>query len=239
MRTAVPDHADGRRLAAFPPRTAACGNVLPNLRVRVLMKSLLDASRARLIALLREGGMTADDLASKLDVSTNAVREHLAGMERDGVIRRAGQRRRATRPAQIFELTPETEQFLSVAYVPLAVHLVRVVAATLPVERVNRLMREAGKRLAADVAPRTRPRQLAARVALASQLLNEHLGAVTRVERNGNYTIRGAACPIAAVTGQYPMVCLAIESFVAEVVDRPVQEQCERAGRARCCFQIS
>jgi len=202
------------------------------------MKSLLHASRARLTTLLRGGDLTADDLALKLGVTTNAVREQLAGMERDGLVQRAGQRAGTTRPSQLYELTPQVEQFLSQAYVPLVTHLVRVLVDGSPAEQVDRLMREAGRRLAHEVAPAKQPRALRARVALTSALLNQHLGAVTRVQTNGSYVIRGVSCPLAALTGKHPSVCVAVESFVTELVGAPTHECCDRGERPRCCFEI-
>ena len=60
--------------------------------------------------------------------------------------------------------------------------------------------------------------------ALASQVLNEQLGALTRVEKNGHFVIRGAGCPLSAITGKHPGVCLAMESLVSEIVGAPVHE---------------
>jgi predicted ArsR family transcriptional regulator len=68
--------------------------------------------------------------------------------------------------------------------------------------------------------------------------LNEQLGALTHVEQNGGYTIRGTSCPLAALTGKHHGVCLAIETFVSDVVGVQVRECCDRAGRPRCCFNI-
>jgi predicted ArsR family transcriptional regulator len=79
---------------------------------------------------------------------------------------------------------------------------------------------------------------LRSRVALASQLLNEQLGALTHVEKNGHFVIRGAGCPLSALTGKHPGVCRAMESLVSEIVDAPTHECCEREGRPRCCFAI-
>jgi predicted ArsR family transcriptional regulator len=204
----------------------------------MLRKQLLDTSRGRLVSLLQQGGLTADDLASKLGVTTNAVREHLAGMERDGVVERTGQRRGTTRPSQVYELTADVEQLLSQAYIPFLTELVQVFTMGLPAERVDGLMRQVGEGLAEKLAPRKRPVDLRGRVTLASRLINEHLGAVTRVEENGSYVIRGAGCPLAALTGKHPSVCLAIESLVATVVRSPVHECCDRTGRPRCCIEI-
>jgi predicted ArsR family transcriptional regulator len=204
----------------------------------MLRKQVLDSSRGRVLRLLQRGGLTADDIASALRITTNAVREHLAGLERDGLVQRTGQRPGTTRPSQIFELTPDADLLLSQAYVPFLAELVRVVAEGLPAGHVELLMRRTGERLADQLAPRRRPRGLRARVRLASHLLNEHLGAVTRVEENGSYLIRGAACPLAALTAKHPSVCLAVESLVAKIVGVPVHERCDRAGRACCCFEI-
>jgi predicted ArsR family transcriptional regulator len=205
----------------------------------MLRKQLLDSSRGRIVTLLQHGGRTADDLSSKLGLTTNAVREQLAGMEQDGVVRRTGQRPGTTRPSYIFELTPEVEQLLSQAYIPLLTQLVRVFAEGLPAHQVDALMRQAGKGLADELSPRKRAAGIRSRVAFASQLINEHLGAVTHVETNGNYVIRGVACPLAALTGKHPSVCLAMESLVAEVVGSSVHECCDRSARPRCCFEIS
>ena len=68
--------------------------------------------------------------------------------------------------------------------------------------------------------------------------MNEQLGALTHVERNGGYVIQGMGCPLAALTGKHPGVCLAIESLIAEVLRVPVRECCDRSERPKCCFEI-
>ena len=68
-------------------------------------------------------------------------------------------------------------------------------------------------------------RSLRARVHAASELLNAQLGAITHVEENGKLVIRGAGCPLAALTGKHPAVCLAMESLLTEVIGAAVVEQ--------------
>jgi predicted ArsR family transcriptional regulator len=68
--------------------------------------------------------------------------------------------------------------------------------------------------------------------------MNEQLGALTHVEGNGGYIIRGMGCPLAALTGKHPGVCLAIESLIGEVLRVPVRECCDRSERPQCCFEI-
>jgi predicted ArsR family transcriptional regulator len=209
-------------------------NVDPMLR-----KQLLDSSRGRIVTLLRSGGLTADDLASQLRLTRSAIRAQITGMERDGVVRRAGQRPGTTRPSHIFELTPEVEQLLSSAYVPLLTQLVDVFADGLPPHQLETMLRQAGRKLADELSRGKRPAgNLASRVGVASEMLNEQLGAMTHVEGNGRYVIRGVGCPLAALTGKHPGVCLAMESLVAEVIGVPVRECCDRSERPQCCFEI-
>jgi predicted ArsR family transcriptional regulator len=205
----------------------------------MLKKQLLDSSRGRIVALLRRGALTADDIASELRVTRSAIRAQITGMERDGVVRRAGQRPGTTRPSHVFVLTPEVEQLLSTAYIPLLTQVVDVFAAGLPSDQLETLLRQAGKQLADELSRGKRlAGSLGARVAMASDMMNEQLGATTRVEENGGYVIRGFGCPLAALTGKHPGVCLAMESLVAQVVGAPVRECCDRDERPRCCFEI-
>lgn len=206
----------------------------------MLRQQLLDTSRGRIVTLLRRGGLTVDDIASELRLTANAVRAQLTAMERDGVVQRVGRRPGMTRPFQVYELTSEVEQLLSQAYIPLLMQLVQVFSNALPREQVDELMREAGKGLADELPFPKRPRaSLQSRVSAASELLNEALGAVTHVEGNGSYVIHGAGCPLAALTGKHPAVCLAMESLLSEVLGVEVNECCDRDARPKCCFEIS
>jgi predicted ArsR family transcriptional regulator len=206
----------------------------------MLRQQLLDTSRGRIVTLLRPGALTADDIATKLNLTASAVRAQLTAMERDGVVRRIGHRAGTTRPSQVFELTPEVEQLISQAYIPLLEQLVEVFTRGLPVKVVNDLMRAAGRELADELSGGQRPSgDLRARASLASQLMNDQLGAVTHVEVDGDIVVRGAACPLAALTGKHPAVCLAMESFVGEIAGGRARECCDRTGRPRCCFHVS
>lgn len=204
----------------------------------MLRQQLLDTGRGRIVSLLRRGPLTVDDLASQLELSSSGVRAQITAMERDGVVQRVGHRPGTTRPSRIFELTPEVEQLLSRAYIPLLTQLVDVFATGLPARQVDALLRQTGRKLAAQMSAGRPTGTLRSRVTAASELLNEQLGAVTHVEQNGGYIIRGEGCPLSALTGKHAAVCRVMESLVKEFVGASVHECCERAQRPRCCFEI-
>jgi DeoR family transcriptional regulator, suf operon transcriptional repressor len=206
----------------------------------MLKRQLLDTTRGRIVALLQKGPLAVDDMASQLQLTQNAVRSHITAMERDGVVQRVGRRAGTTRPFQTYELTSEVDHLLSRAYIPLLGQLIRTLADALPADQVETLVRQAGRGLADELLHTRRPTgSLESKVRSASELLNEELGALTHVESNGHYVIRGAGCPLSAVTGKHPGVCQAMETLVSEVVGAPVRECCDRSARPKCCFEIS
>ena len=205
----------------------------------MLRKQLLDTSRGRIVTLLRRGELTAEDIATNLGLTASAVRMQVTAMARDGVVRKVGTRPGTTRPSHLFELTPEVERLLSKAYLPVLTHLVDVFAESLPAQEVERLLRLTGTALAHEVsAGKLAAGGLKQRVGRASGLMNEHLGALTHVESAGGLRIRGAGCPLSALTGKHPGVCLAIETFVSEIVGVAVRECCDRGKRPQCCFEV-
>lgn len=199
-----------------------------------------ESSRGRIVGLLRTGALTADEMARRLHLTRSAIRVQLVAMEEDGVVRKSGKRAGTTRPSLVFELTPEAEQLLSRAYIPLLVQLISELTAALPADRVEALLRDTGRKLARQLMSGTTPAgSLRSRAANASAMLNTQLAASTSVEANGHLVIRGTGCPLAAITGRHPGVCLAMESLLAEAVGAPVRECCDRTDRPRCAFEIA
>jgi predicted ArsR family transcriptional regulator len=194
-------------------------------------------TRGRILDLLRRSPLTANEIATRLGLTHNAVRVHLTALQRDGLLREGGMQPSASRPAVIYELVSGAEALFSHAYIPFVAHLVRVLGERLPQAELDDLMRTVGHRVAAEW-PRLRG-DLEQRVGAASALLEE-LGGLNEVEReNGDFVIRGYGCLLAEATHSRPEVCRAMESFLAELIEAPVHECCDRtSARPRCCFEI-
>ena len=199
--------------------------------------SSLKGTRQQIANLLRRTPLTANEIADELGMTHTAVRSHLSALQLEGLIRQGRLQRSASRPAVVYELVPEAEAVFSHAYVPFVAQLVRVLQERLPSNELHEIMRLVGRRLGAEW-PRLRG-DLPHRVQAASALLEE-LGALNEIERSGGgFVIRGHGCLLAAAVHGRPDVCRAMESLLAELVDVPVRECCERGERPRCCFEIS
>jgi DeoR family suf operon transcriptional repressor len=199
----------------------------------------LETTRGRLLALLRARPHTVDELAAELGLTDNAVRPHLVGLERDGLIRQSGVRRGAGagKPAVLFDLHPDAEPLLSRAYAPVLGALLEVLAEQLSERDAHKVLRETGRRLAASVGGRA-PGDLHARARAAAAVLTALGGAVHVEEKRGSATLRGSACPLATAVTRSPRVCGAIESLVGEISGAKVTECCDRSERPRCCFEL-
>lgn len=188
------------------------------------------------MALLRQEPMTVEDLAKAMGLTGNAVRQQLAGLERDGLVGQGEARRGVSKPARTYVLTAEAELLLSRAYAPVLTQLLHVLDERLEPAEFDALMRDVGRRLLAD---HPRPTGgLRHRAEAASALLNE-LGGQSRVEqRNGGLFIRGYGCPLSAATQRHPEACNAVESLLAEFAGIPVAKCCDAEDRLRCCFEV-
>lgn len=197
----------------------------------------LEGTRGRIVKMLRKSGLTANEIAARLAITHNAVRAQLATLQRDGLVHEGGMRKSGTRPAIVYELSPAADFILSRAYIPFVAHLVRVLGEHMSPKKLDEVMRTVGRRLAAEW-PRLRG-DLRQRVKGAAALLEE-LGAPNVVERSDEgLVIRGYGCLLAAAVHGRPEVCRSIESLLAELVEVPVRECCQRGDRPRCCFKIS
>jgi predicted ArsR family transcriptional regulator len=197
-----------------------------------------DGTRARLLALLREGTWTVDDLAERLGLTDNAVRFHLDALEKLGTVRKEGVRRIGVgQPAALYSLSPGGEEAFSRAYAPVLIAFLEELQDRSSTQQVAAFLRRVGKRLARGFTHSRGP--LATRVAGASDLLNT-LGGITSVEKSGKtFRIVGRACPLSRAVEADHCVCAAVTSLVAEVVGAEVTERCDRSGRPKCCFEIS
>jgi predicted ArsR family transcriptional regulator len=190
------------------------------------------STRGRILTLLRRSSRTVDELAQALDLTHTAVRAHLAALERDGLIQQRGERRGSGKPSSVYGLTPEGEYLFPKSYG----QLLDVLSERKPAGEVETLLREVGRRMAAQW--KIPPGELRVRLEAAVEVLNELGGLMERETGEETLCIRGYRCPFAAVVLEHPEVCHLAETLLTELVGVPVQEHCERTGPVPCRFVV-
>src|SRR2546430_17581595 len=104
------------------------------------------STRGQIITLLRRSSRTVDELAQALDLTHTAVRAHLAALERDGLVFQGSERRGSGKPSAVYDLTPAAEYLFPKSYS----QLLDILGEHLPPDEEETLLREAGRRLAAE-----------------------------------------------------------------------------------------
>ena len=200
-------------------------------------KRFFESTRGQIVTLLRGSPSTVDELAEKLNLTDNAVRAHLATLERDGVVRQTGLRRGPRKPHFTYALTDDADKLFPKAYDALLNQLIAVLKTRLQPAEIEDVLREVGRAVAADVSP-GKDSNLESRVQTALKVL-EAIGGAAEAEKHGDkILIKSNGCPLAAAVNVHPEVCRLAETLIAEVVKAPVVERCDREGRPKCCFEI-
>lgn len=193
-------------------------------------------TRGQIVAELRRGSRTVEDLRKTLGITDNAVRAHLASLEADGIIHQVATRPSGRRPAVVYELTEAAESSFSRAYLPVLTRLVESLSERMSVSDLEILLRDVGERLAKEQPSLTG--SLKERAEAAASVLTG-LGGVAEVEdEEGKLVIRGFSCPLADAVRAHPATCHAAQGLVSELVGVPVREACDKGERPRCRFEI-
>ncbi len=196
----------------------------------------LATTRGRIVALLRAGSRTVNELAESLELTDNAVRAHLAGLERDGLVEQEGVRRGIGKPAHVFRLTEEAESLFPKAYAFLAGELVRELRDRLGDEALAAAVHAIGLRAGqgAGVAGVDAAERLGGVLALF-----ESFGAEVEVVReDGTTQVRGQSCPLSELVVAEPRTCEFLEGFLEGALGTPVRQHCEHGPRPRCRFEV-
>jgi predicted ArsR family transcriptional regulator len=195
---------------------------------------LMGSTRGRVIALLRRRERTVNELADELELTDNAVRMHLAALERDGLVSMTGVRRGVGKPAHVYALTPEADSLFPRAYSAVLRTLLEALRRTLDPGQVDALIADVGARLAAG-----HPRAeggLAQRAEAAVAVLAELGGVADARVDHGVATIRGFGCPLREAVDDHPEVCRIAAALLSEIVGYEVTECCDRGDAPSCRF---
>ncbi len=203
-----------------------------------LNQRFFDSTRGRIVSYLRGSHATVNDLAEHLELTDNAVRAHLATLERDGLVKQAGMKKGLRKPHFAYELTTEGEHLFPKAYDALLNQFIAVLKQRLSPKAFTEALHAVGRALAGDQRGEGRKQSLEKRVQLALRTL-ESIGGSPRLERKDKHlSITSRGCPLAAVVSEHPETCQMVETLISELVEVKVTEECDRSETPKCRFIV-
>lgn len=199
-------------------------------------------TRAQIVQLLRrQGQMTAAELSETLGIGAVGVRQHLALLDRDGMVHTVGVRRGVGRPSHLYALTEQATGLFPKRYDRLALDAIGFVASQGGDEAVDQLFAARRLQLSKQLAPRLAGRDRAGQVAeLAAILTEQGYMCEYRQEADGSFVLAEHNCPVDCVARDYPQACEHELKLYEDLLGAPmVREELIAEGGNCCRYRIS
>jgi predicted ArsR family transcriptional regulator len=193
-------------------------------------------------ALKRSDGMSADQLATQLGITSMAVRKHLSALEREHLVATTLERRPVGRPARLYRLSEESEGLFPKDYDALAVDLLIDLAELDGSGKIDLLFNRRAQRTFEYLQRQVnRAQTFDDRVrALAEGM--DALGYLADWEKTGpeTYTVSQYNCAIQRIATEFPQACYYELETSRQLLDADVQRSCHLiAGDHMCCYVIT
>ena len=197
--------------------------------------------RRVLVALKRRGEATADELATALDISASAVRQHLSALRSAGLIAARQERGHAGRPADRYHATDLTESLFVSTDSSLSIELLEHIEEEDP-ELVDRVFERRRRRLVEDSTDKLEGKPIEERVAVLTELLDaQGYLADSETLSDNRYRINLHSCALWDVASRYKQACTAELDFIRDLVPDATVERVthKTAGAHTCAYEIT
>ena len=187
--------------------------------------------------LRRHGEGSVKDLEGLLEISTTAVREHLAHLQAKELLATRVVRNGPGRPRQVYFLTPKAQNLFPNDYDRLINLLLQEIASQEGSDRLDVLLDAVGTRLAEEYRGLVSGGELAERLEKLRDIL-EARGVPTDLDPSGG-GLQIFACPYRDVAQKHAAVCSMERRMLEQVLGETIElEGSIREGQRSCHFTL-
>ncbi len=204
----------------------------------------MQTTKQQILTLLkRAGSITVEEAAGALSIASMTARQHLVGLERDGLVIAEKVRRSTGRPHYLYTLTPKGEEMFPRRYDLLAEMLLDEVAELTPADimrlspegKRRLLVQRTADRLAERYRFRVEGRSLEQRVASVADVLGLIGGFAEWLQTDRGLEIRDYNCVFAKLMPETHNGCEWHVRLLTRLLQWPVQHEHNVEGRVHCC----
>jgi predicted ArsR family transcriptional regulator len=201
-------------------------------------------TRRAIVQLLKqEGSLDAETLATHLDITAMAVRQHLYALQDEQLVTYQEEPRPMGRPAKLWQLTPAADRLFPDGYAELTLNLINSVKEAFGEAGIERLLEiQTRQQRESYEQQMKRLRSLKQRVKkLAEIRTNEGYMADVQAQPDGSFLLIENHCPICvAATACTGLCAKELEVFQTVLGDEVEIQRVEHiiAGARRCVYQI-
>jgi DeoR family transcriptional regulator, suf operon transcriptional repressor len=165
--------------------------------------------------------LTTRELASRLDVSVNAVRHHLKGLEEQGLVEYQRERRGVGAPRFAYRLSAAGEALFPRRYEALLLGLLNDVATVQGRARAVAVLESQFAALTDRVQAQLAGASPEQRLTAVAQLLSEE----GYMAKASSETLTEHNCAVQAIAQQFPEICAAEAKFLSTVLDADISRE--------------
>jgi DeoR family suf operon transcriptional repressor len=207
------------------------------------MSNVVDLSptqRHVLEVLKRHGEVTPDELAVALEISSSAVRQHLAALRTAGLVVSHKDHGNAGRPADRYQATTLAEPLFALAADTLPIELLEHMEAEEPA-LIGRVFDRRRRQMVDDAENRLAGKTVDEQVAILTELLDEQ-GYLADFEAitDGHFRINLHNCAIWAVASRFPQACAAELDYLRALIPEAIVERATHKtnGAHTCAYDF-
>ena len=207
------------------------------------MLEIMGVRQKELLQLLlkNKAGLTADELSAQLEITRNAVRQHLAALENDGLVKKGITRASGGRPEQLYVLTDKGNECFPRHYAWFAQLLIESVQQDAGADGLNERLSSMGALVGKQL--RTQHPELVNRGEKIQKLaeIMEQLGYNARSTGSDKATVLEADnCVFHTLALANPNICQFDLALLAAFTDSAVDHhECMAKGGNICRFKFS
>lgn len=183
--------------------------------------------------------MSIDELAAKLEISRNAVKQHLVVLEKQQLVREAALNSTGGRPARSYTLTEQGLNRFPKQYAWFCNLLLSDLAAELSTEALEKMMWNMGVKLALSLAPQFSHKDPEQKLAALVELM-QSLGYHAELEQQqGQTSIKAVNCVYHDLAQQHPELCEFDRALMTTLLDKPIRQiNCMANKDCDCRFNV-
>lgn len=187
-----------------------------------------------------EAGMSIDELAAKLEISRNAVKQHLVVLEKQQLVKEAALNSTGGRPARSYTLTERGLNRFPKQYAWFCNLLLSELATEMSTEALEKMMWSMGVKLAQSLAPQFSHKNLEQKLTDLVELM-QSLGYHAELElQQGQPSIKAVNCVYHDLAQQHPELCHFDQALITTLLGNPVQQtSCMAKKDCDCRFNIA
>jgi predicted ArsR family transcriptional regulator len=186
-----------------------------------------------------KGGIAVDTLATQLNISRNAVRQHVTSLERDGVVVKGRIQASGGRPEQLYVLTEQGQEAFPRQYAWFAELLLGLLESQLGSTAMGERMADLGRTIAAPLAGRLAASDLDGRIAGLVEVLQEMGYDAAAVSTGAEPIVEAHNCVFHKLASKSPHLCTFDVAFAEAATGQRVEHRtCMARGDSSCRFHF-